>query len=44
MVSSRDRGAYRARLLEKQGQVLAILSERATAEQERLVKRAERFR
>ncbi len=37
-------GAYRARLLEKQAQVLAILSERATAERERLVKRAERFR
>jgi tetratricopeptide (TPR) repeat protein len=40
----RGRGAYRARLLEKQGQILAILSERASAEQERLVKRAERFR
>ncbi len=40
----RGRGAYRARLLEKQGQILAILSERASTEQERLVKRSERFR
>jgi tetratricopeptide (TPR) repeat protein len=40
----RGRGAYRARLLEKQGHVLATLSERASADQERLVKRADRFR
>jgi tetratricopeptide (TPR) repeat protein len=40
----RGRGAYRLRLLEKQGQVLAAMSERAAAEQERLAKRAERFR
>lgn len=40
----RGRGAYRARLLEKQGQLLANLSENATRQQERLIKRAERFR
>ena len=40
----RGRGAYRLRLLEKQGQVLAAMSERAAAEQERLAKRAERFK
>ena len=40
----RGRGAYRVRLLEKQSQILASLSERASLEQERLVKRAQRFR
>jgi len=40
----RGRGAYRLRMLEKQGQVLAALSERAAAEQERLARRAERFK
>ena len=40
----RGRGAYRARLLEKQGQILGMMSERATAEAERMIKRAERFR
>ena len=35
---------YRPRLLEKQAQVLALISERASAEQSRLVRRAERFR
>ncbi|MBN2576208.1 MAG: tetratricopeptide repeat protein [Deltaproteobacteria bacterium] len=39
-----SRGHYRPRLLEKQAQVLALLSERAAAEQNRLVRRAERFR
>ena len=38
------KGHYRPRLLEKQAQVLALLSERASAEQGRLVRRAERFR
>ena len=38
------KGHYRPRLLEKQAQVLALLSERAAAEQNRLVRRAERFR
>jgi hypothetical protein len=38
------RGSYRARLLEKQAQILAAISERASAEQDRLVRRAERFR
>jgi tetratricopeptide (TPR) repeat protein len=38
------RGLYRPRLLEKQAQVLAIVSERAAAVQNRLVRRAERFR
>lgn len=38
------RGVYRPRLLEKQAQVLALVSERAAAEQNRLVRRAERFR
>ena len=40
----RGRGAYRARLLEKQAQILGSLTERASADQERLVRRAERFR
>jgi Flp pilus assembly protein TadD len=40
----RGRGAYRARLLEKQSQILGLLSERASAEQERLVRRSGRFR
>jgi tetratricopeptide (TPR) repeat protein len=40
----RGRAAYRARLLEKQGQILAALSEQASAEQGRLFKRSERFR
>ena len=38
------KGHYRPRLLEKQAQVLALLSEGAAAEQNRLVRRAERFR
>jgi tetratricopeptide (TPR) repeat protein len=38
------RGLYRPRLLEKQAQVLATLSEQASAEQQRLQRRAERFR
>jgi tetratricopeptide (TPR) repeat protein len=38
------RGLYRPRLLEKQAQVLAIVSERVSAEQARLVRRSERFR
>ena len=38
------RGVYRPRLLEKQAQVLTLVSERAAAEQNRLVRRAERFR
>lgn len=38
------RGLYRPRLLEKQAQVLALVSERAAATQNRLVRRAERFR
>jgi tetratricopeptide (TPR) repeat protein len=38
------RGLYRPRLLEKQAQVLAVVSERASAEQSRLVRRSERFR
>jgi tetratricopeptide (TPR) repeat protein len=38
------KGHYRPRLLEKQAQVLALISERASAEQSRLVRRAERFR
>ena len=38
------KGHYRPRLLEKQAQVLALISERASAEQGRLVRRAERFR
>ncbi|HEX7500219.1 MAG TPA: tetratricopeptide repeat protein, partial [Polyangia bacterium] len=38
------KGHYRPRLLEKQAQVLALISERAAAEQNRLVRRAERFR
>ena len=39
-----SKGHYRPRLLEKQAQVLTLLSERASAEQGRLVRRAERFR
>jgi tetratricopeptide (TPR) repeat protein len=38
------KGHYRPRLLEKQAQVLALISERVAAEQNRLVRRAERFR
>ncbi len=38
------RGLFRPRLLEKQAQVLALVGERAAAEQSRLVRRAERFR
>jgi tetratricopeptide (TPR) repeat protein len=38
------RGSYRARLLEKQAQILTSISERSAAEQERLIRRAERFR
>jgi Flp pilus assembly protein TadD len=38
------RGLYRPRLLEKQAQVLALISDRTSAEQARLVRRAERFR
>jgi tetratricopeptide (TPR) repeat protein len=38
------RAAYRGRLLEKQGQILGLLSERASRVQERLIKRSERFR
>jgi tetratricopeptide (TPR) repeat protein len=38
------RGLYRPRLLEKQAQVLALISERTAAEQGRLVRRSERFR
>ncbi len=38
------KGHYRPRLLEKQAQVLALISERASAEQGRLVRRDERFR
>jgi tetratricopeptide (TPR) repeat protein len=37
------RGIFRPRLLEKQSQVLTILSERAAATQNRLARRAERF-
>jgi hypothetical protein len=40
----KGQGAYRARLLEKQGQILAALSQQAAAELARLVKRSERFR
>jgi tetratricopeptide (TPR) repeat protein len=38
------KGHYRPRLLEKQAQVLALISERAAAEQGRLARRSERFR
>jgi tetratricopeptide (TPR) repeat protein len=38
------KGHYRPRLLEKQAQVLALISERTAADQNRLVRRAERFR
>ncbi len=38
------KGYYRPRLLEKQAQVLTLISERAAAEQNRLVRRGERFR
>jgi len=38
------RGLFRARLLEKQAQVLAAVSERTASEQTALVRRAERFR
>ena len=38
------RGVYRQRLLEKQSHVLALIAERAAGEQERLARRAERFR
>jgi tetratricopeptide (TPR) repeat protein len=38
------RGNYRARLLEKQAQILSAISERASAEQDRLIRRTERFR
>jgi len=38
------KGLYRARLLEKQAQVLAAVSEQASAEQGILARRAERFR
>jgi tetratricopeptide (TPR) repeat protein len=38
------KGHYRPRLLEKQVQVLALISERASTDQSRLVRRAERFR
>jgi tetratricopeptide (TPR) repeat protein len=38
------RGLYRPRLLEKQAQILTLISERSAAEQARLVRRAERFR
>jgi len=38
------RGTYRTRLLEKQAQVLSLVSERTAREQERLGRRAERFR
>jgi tetratricopeptide (TPR) repeat protein len=38
------KGHYRPRLLEKQAQVLALISERAAADQNRLLRRAERFR
>lgn len=41
---ARTNSAYRTRLLDKQAQVLAVLSERASAERDRLVRRAERFR
>lgn len=37
-------GAYRPRLLEKQTHILSIIAERASAERQRLVRRAERFR
>jgi tetratricopeptide (TPR) repeat protein len=40
----RARGAYRARLLEKQAQILVNLAERASADQERLFRRSQRFR
>ena len=38
-----DREAYRTSLLEKQRQILATMSSRAQAEQERLMRRATRF-
>ncbi len=38
------RGVYRSRLLEKQAQILSAISERTAAEQDRLIRRAERFR
>jgi tetratricopeptide (TPR) repeat protein len=36
-------GSYRPRLLEKQGQVLAIIADRTAAEKARLARRAQRF-
>jgi tetratricopeptide (TPR) repeat protein len=38
------RGLFRPRLLEKQAQILTLIAERSSAEQARLVRRAERFR
>jgi tetratricopeptide (TPR) repeat protein len=42
-LASDGRGQYRPRLLEKQAQVLALISERTSSEQSRLARRAERF-
>jgi tetratricopeptide (TPR) repeat protein len=42
-LASDGRGLFRPRLLEKQAQILSLISERASAEQSRLVRRAERF-
>ena len=43
-LASDGRGLFRARLLEKQAQILAAVSERTSAEQGRLARRSERFR
>lgn len=42
-LASDGKGHFRPRLLEKQAQILSLVSERASAEQARLVRRAERF-
>jgi tetratricopeptide (TPR) repeat protein len=42
-LASDGRGLFRPRLLEKQAQILSLVSERVSAEQARLVRRAERF-
>ena len=43
-LASDGRGLFRARLLEKQAQILGAISERTSAEQGRLARRSERFR
>jgi tetratricopeptide (TPR) repeat protein len=42
-LASDGRGLFRPRLLEKQAQILSLVSERIAAEQSRLARRAERF-